>query len=252
MKTTTVLVSALLLVTILVPVAHAADITCSCPVAMRALLAEVLPQFERASGHKVTPDLAPVGVITDRLRKGDATDVVIVLPQQTDQLEQQGKVVKGSGVEIARVGYGVLIRKGAMKPDTTSVEALRRTLVAASSIAHFDPAAGGPSGVYAAGLIERLGLAADVKPKTKLISVGGGVAEAVAKGEVELGFSVASDAVTPGVELIPLPAEVQSYSTYVASVAASTKQPDAAKALIDFLTSSTVKTELKSKGFEPR
>jgi molybdate transport system substrate-binding protein len=233
--------------------AHAAEIKCSCPVAMRALLGEVLPQFERASGHKVTPDLATLGVITDRLLKGESTDVVIVSPRQTEELQQQGKLLKGTGVEIARVGYGVFVRKGAAKPDVSSTDALQRSLVAAKSVAYGDPASGGPSGIYIAGLIERLGVAAELKPKTKLMSTGGGVAEAVAKGEAELGFSVASDAaVVPGVDFSPLPAEVQSYTVYVANVAASSKHPDTAKALIGFLSSAAVKAAMKTKGFEPR
>lgn len=235
-------------------VAAAAEITFLCPLAMRTVMPDLISQFERASSHKVAVDYATVGVITDRIVKGDTADVAIVSSQQNDELQKQGKIVAGSRADIARVGYGVYVRKGAPKIDIGSVDALKRSLLAAKSIVYGDPAAGGPSGIYTARLMERLGIAAEVKPKTKLLPPGDGVLEAVAKGDAEIGLGLTSQtAAVSGVQLVgPLPAEVQSYTEYAAGILATSKQAEAAKALISFLSSPAGQSSLKSKGFEPR
>jgi molybdate transport system substrate-binding protein len=233
--------------------ARAAEIKLLSPVAFRVLLPELLPQFEKSSGHKVTVDFAVLGVITDRLLKGEAADVAIVSPAQNEELQKQGKLLAGNRVEISRVGFTAFVKKGATKPDLGSVDALKRTLLAAKSIALGDPARGGGAGVYAAGLMQRLGLSEDIKAKTQLQPSGTEIAQAVAKGETEIGIGVASDvAIVPGLEAIPLPAEVQSYSLYVAGIGSGSTQPDAAKALIAFLTSPGVKPAWTAGGFEPR
>jgi molybdate transport system substrate-binding protein len=233
--------------------ACAAEIKCLCPVAMRALLGELAPQFERASGHKLTIDFATLGVITERVTKGEAADVAIVSPRQAEDLEKQGRLLAGSRMELSRVGYGLVVRKGALKPDISSVEALKRTLLNAKSISHGDPAGGGPSGIYVAGLMERLGLAAELKPKTKLFQNAELVVPAVANGDAEIGFTVSSAAKSAtNVEFIPLPAEVQNYTVYMAGVVASSKDANAARALINFLSSAAGKDAMKAKGFEPR
>jgi molybdate transport system substrate-binding protein len=245
--------SSFLLVAATPSAARAAEIKLVGPVSFRALLPDLLPQFEKASGHKVTVDYATVGAIVDRVMKGEAVDVVIVSGSQNEELQNKGKLLVGSRAEVARVGYSAFVKKGAPKPDLASVDALKRTLLAAKSITHGDPARGGLSGIYIAGLMQRLGLSEEIKAKTRLLPSGTEVAEAVAKGEVEIGFGVASDAaIVPGLESIPLPAEVQSYSLYVAGISSGSKQADAAKALITFLTSSAAKQAMTTKGFEPQ
>jgi molybdate transport system substrate-binding protein len=189
--------------------------------------------------------------VTKRLVEDEAMDVAMVSPEQNADLQKQGKLLAGSGVEIARVGFTVFVKKGAAKPDVSSVDALKRTLLAAKSIVLGDPAAGGGAGVYTAGLMERLGLAAEIKPKTRLVKSGTEVAEAVAKGEAEIGIGVASDAaIIPGLDATPLPTGAQSYSVYMAGISSASKQADAGKALLAFLTSPAVKQALKSNGFE--
>lgn len=245
--------SSLLLVAATPSPVRAAEIKLLAPVSFRALLPDLLPQFEKLSGHKVMVGYATIGVITERLMKGEAVDVAIVSSAQNEELQKQGKLLAGSRVEIARVGYTVFVKKGAPKPDLGSVDALKRTLLAAKSIALGDPASGGGSGVYMAGLIQRLGLSAEINAKTKLLPSGTEVAEAVAKGETEIGIGVASDAaIIPGLDSIPLPTEVQSYSLYVAGISSGSKQADAGKALVAFLTSSVAKQAMTTKGLEPR
>ena len=244
--------SSLLLVAATPSPAHAAEIKLLGPVSLRALLPDLLPQFEKSSGHKVTVGYATLGAITKRLVEGEAVDVAMVSPAQNEDLQKQGKLLAGSRTEIAKVGFTVFVKKGAPKPDVGSVDALKRTLLAAKSIALGDPAAGGGAGVYTAGLMQRLGLAEEIKAKTKLVKSGTEVAEAVAKGEVEIGIGVGSDAaIVPGLDATPLPTGAQSYSVYVAGISSGSKQADAGKALIAFLTSPAVKQALKANGFEP-
>ena len=231
--------------------AHAAEIKLLGPVSLRALFPDLLLQFEKSSGHKVTAGYDTLGVITKRLAEGEAVDVAIVSPAQNEDLQKQGKLLAGSGVEIARVGFTVFVKKGAPKPDLGSVDTLKRTLLAAKSIALGDPARGSGAGVYTVGLMQRLGLSEEIKAKTKLVPSGTEVAEAVAKGETEIGIGVASDAaIVPGLEAIPLPAGAQSYSLYVAGISSSSRQVDAAKALMAFLTSPPIKQALTANGFE--
>jgi molybdate transport system substrate-binding protein len=231
--------------------ADAAEIKLLGPVSLRAVLPELLPQFEKSAGHKVTVGYATLGAITKRVAEGDAADVAMVSPAQNEELQKQGKLLAGSRAEIARVGFAVFVKKGAPKPDVHSLDALKRTLLEAKSVVLGDPAAGGGAGVYTAGLMQRLGLAADIKAKTRLVRSGTEVAETVAKGEAEIGIGVASDAgLVPGLDSSPLPPGAQSYSVYVAGISAASTQADAANALISFLTSPAVKRTLTANGFE--
>jgi molybdate transport system substrate-binding protein len=242
--------SSFLLVAVPSP-AQAAEVTLLGPVSLRVVLPGVLPQFEKSSGHKVTVGYATLGAITKRLVEGEAADVAMVSPEQNEELQKQGKLLAGSRAEIARVGFTVFVKKGAPKPDVGSVDALKRTLLEAKSIVLGDPAAGGGAGVYTAGLMQRLGITAEIKAKTQLVKSGTEVAEKVAKGEAEIGIGVTSDAaIIPGLDATPLPTGAQSYSVYVAGVSSGSKQVDAAKALIAFLTSPAAKQALTANGFE--
>ncbi len=215
---------------------------------------ELIPKFEQSSGHKVTFDYGTVGGMTDRLQKGEAADVAIVSGPQIDVLEKQGKVAAGSRVNLAKVGIGVFVRKGAPKPDISSVEAFKRTLLAAKSIGYNDPAAGAPVSIYLIGALERLGIAAEMKPKTKVFQRRADRFEAVARGDVEIGFNQISEIVAaPGVELVgPLPAAIQNYTLFAAGIVVDSKQQDAGKALIQFISSPAAAAVMKTKGFEPR
>jgi molybdate transport system substrate-binding protein len=231
--------------------ANAAEIKLLGPVSLRVVLPGLLPQFEKSSGHKVTVGYDTLGAITKRLVGGEAVDVPMVSPAQYEELQKQEKLLAGSQAEIARVGFAVFVKKGTSKPDVGSVDALKRALLAAKSIVLGDPAAGGGAGVYTAGLMQRLDLAADIKAKTRLVKSGTEVAEIVAKGEAEIGIGVASDAaIIPGLDAFPLPVGAQSYSVYVMGVSAGSKEVEAAKALIAFLTSTTAKRALNANGFE--
>ena len=233
--------------------ARAADISLLGPASFRVLFPQLLPQFEKSSGNNVTAGYAPLGVITDRVSNGEAIDVAIVSGKQNEELQKQGKLLAGSRVEIAQVGFTVFVKKGAPKPDLSSADALKRALLAAKSIAVGDPARGGGASLYTIGLLKRLGISEEVKTKIRLEPSGTEVAEAVAKGEAEIGIGVASDlSLVADIESVALPGEVQNYSLYVAGINASSKHLDAARALIVYLTSPAVKQALAANGFEPR
>ena len=220
--------------------------------AFKQVLLAMLPQFERQSGHKVIVDNDTVGALTKRIEAGEAFDLAVLTPTAVDNLSKKGKLVPGSGRNLARVGIGVVVKEGAPKPDIGSVDAFKKALLAAGSIAYIDPAAGGSSGIYVAGLLERLGIAAEMKGKSRLIS-GGAVAEHVARGEAELGIHQISEILpVKGITLVgPLPAEIQSYTIYAAGVSINAKQADAAKDLLKALTGPSVAEVLRSKGMDP-
>ena len=230
--------------------AKAADIKLFAGSSMRVLLPELLPQFEKASGHKVIIEYGTLGANRDRVMKGEG-DVAIVTSAHNDDLQKQGKVIAGTRADLAKVGYGVFVKKDAAKPDLATVDAFKRALLAAKSIAVGDPAAGGPVGLYTADVMKRLGLADDLKGRSKLFPSGTEVAAAVAKGDTEIGIGLASDAViTPGLVAVPLPSEIQNYTVYTLGVVAGSQSVDAAKALVAFLTSPAAKKALAAGGFE--
>jgi molybdate transport system substrate-binding protein len=243
----------LLLIETMPSPARAAEITLLGPASFRVLFPKLLTQFEKSSGDYVTANYAPLGVITERVSKGEAIDVAIVSDKQNEELQKQGKLLAGSRTEIAQVGFTVFFKRGSPKPDLSSADALKRALMSANSIAVGDPARGGGASLYTIDLLKRLGISEEVKVKIRLEPSGTEIAEAVAKGEAELGIGVASDlSLVAGIESVALPPEVQSYSLYVAGINAGSQHVDAAKALIAYLTSGTVKQALTANGFEPR
>ena len=218
--------------------------------AMKEVVLAVVPQFERESGHKAVVVNDTAGGLSRRILGGETFDLAVITPGAIDELIAKGKVT-GGRVNIARVGVGVVVKEGASKPDIATVEAFRRALLAAKSVAYIDPASGGSSGIYVAGLLDKLGIAADVKPKAKL-KQGGYVAELIANGEAELGLHQISEILpVKGVTLVgPLPAEIQNYTTYAAGVSADAKEADAARALAKLLAGPAAEAVLKSRGME--
>jgi len=216
--------------------------------ALREALEELLPEFERASAHKVALTIAGTAGIVNRMQKGEVTDVVILADYALAGLAREGKVVDGNRVDVARSGVGVAVAKGAPKPDIGSGEALKRTLLAAKSIAH----SRGPSGIYLTGLFRKLGIADEIKAKVKEVE-GEPVARLVARGEVEIGFQQISEIIhVAGVDYLgPLPPDVQHITVFASGLAATAKETDAANALVRFLTAPAAAPVLKKHGLEP-
>ena len=229
----------------------AAEIKLLSASALHPAIDALIPDFEKSSGHKVTVAYGTAGAVADRVQKGEAADIVISSVPMIDRLQAQGKVVAGDRVIIAKVGVGAFVRKGAAKPDISSADAFKRSMLAARSIAYPDPAGGGASGIYVANLLERLGIAAEMKPKTKLATLGT-LYNSVASGDVEIGFNQVSEILAqPTVELVgPLPPAIQNYTQFAAGIVTSSSQADAARALVAFVSSPATQVVLKAKGFE--
>lgn len=232
-------------------VAKAAEIKVLTAGAMKAVVLALVPGFERASGHTVVIDNDTVGGLQRRILAGEAFDVGIMTPAIVDGLIQQGKIMNATRSDLARVGMGVAVKDGAPIPDISSTEALKRTLLAAKSIAYIDPKAGGSSGIYFDKLIDRLGIGAEVRAKAMLMA-GGYVAERVANGEAELAVHQISEIVpVKGVRLVgPLPADVQNTTIYAGGIAAGARDAAAAKALLAYLAGPSAAQVLKDKGME--
>ena len=216
--------------------------------ALATVLAEVGADFERRSGYAlvVTSDL-PSG-FERRARADEGFDVLITVSAPLDQWIRDGRIVPTTRTDIARSGIGVAVREHAPKPDIGSVEALTRTLLDARSVAYLRVG----SGLHMDGVVERLGIAAALAPKT-LRPDTDIVAELVAKGEAELGIVVITQIVTtPGVALVgPLPPELQTVITFAAGVSATSSVPQAARDLIAFLTEERARAVIHAQGMEP-
>jgi len=232
--------------------AAAAEIKVLTAGAFKQVLLVLVPDFEKQTGHKVVLENDTVGALTKRIEGGEAFDLAVLTPAAVNDLSTKGKFVAGSRTNLGRVGVGVVVKEGAPKPDISSVDAFKKTLLAAKSVAYIDPAAGGSSGIYVAGLLDKLGVAADVKPKAKLIP-GGAVAEHIARGEAEIGIHQISEILpVKGITLVgPLPADIQNYTVYAAGLGANGKESEAAKALLKTLSGPAAADVLKSKGMEP-
>ena len=229
-------------------IGHAAEIEVWTARAIATVLAEIGPQFERTTGHKLNISSDLPTAFVRRANAGEQFDILISGSSSVDDWIKDGKIIAETRTDIARSGIGVEVRTGARKPDIRSVEAFKRTLLNAKSIAYLRVG----SGIYVAGLLKRLGIAEAIKskvtrPESDIVS------ELVAKGEVELGIVVITQILTtPGVDLVgPLPPEIQSYVVFTAGVGANSKVPDAAKQLIKFLTGPTAIPVIKTQGMEP-
>ena len=221
--------------------------------AFKAPMAEIKPLFEQASGQTLKLDADTSGRIAARIDKGEETDFIISTSVGVDDLIKQGKLLADSKAPVARAGVGVVVRKGAPKPDVSTPEKFKQALLDAKTVAYTNPASGGQSGVYFAKLLTQLGITDEINKKAKF-GDGGPVALIVAKGDAELEMQpipelLAHSDVTDFVG--PLPAALQSYNHLTAGIPANGTQPEAARALIKFLATPAAQAVMKAKGLEP-
>jgi molybdate transport system substrate-binding protein len=234
---------------IIAAAADAAEIRVLSTQATEEAYRELVPQFEQASGHKVATVFTGTLDANKRLAAGESYDLLIMSAPSIDEHIKSGKVAAGSRVDLAKSGVGVGVKAGAPKPDISTTEALKKTLLAAKSIGYST----GPSGVYMIGLFQRLGIADEVKPKLKQTPTGVFVGSIIASGEAEIGFQQVSElSHFAGVDYIgPLPADVQQFTTFASGIMAGAKEADAAKALVKFITSPNAAAAFKKRGMEP-
>jgi len=246
-------VAAILAAILLMPgTASAAELKLLTAGAFDQVVKDLVPDFERQSGHKVMIERGTAGELKTRIERGDSFDVAVITPVVLDALANGGMVVPASRTNVATVGVGVGVREGATKPDISTAEAFKRSLLNAKAVAYIDPASGGTSGMYIDKLLDRLGIAAEVRPKAKL-KKGGHAAEFVASGEADIVLQQMSEIIpVKGVVAVgPLPSEIQSTTTYSAAISSASKYPDAAHALLKALSGPEAAALLKAKGMEP-
>jgi molybdate transport system substrate-binding protein len=239
--------------------AAAAEINVLCAGAMRGVLQQLAPDFEKSSGHHLVVEYATAGKVEEKVAADEAIDVAILTKPRAEKLVRFAKLVGGTATVLARVPIGLAVKKGAPHPDISSVEAFKRTLLNAKSIAYVDPASGGTSGIFLGQALEKLGVAAEIKSKVRLVSPAAGqssprVGEVVQRGEAEIGIQPISELMeVAGIDVVgPLPADLQSPDlVYVAGSPAVAEQPLAAKALIDFLAAPSAAPAYKANGMEP-
>lgn len=234
-------------------VAHAAEIKALCAAGMQDVMTDLAPLFERVTGHKLSITFATGGATVQRARDGEAIDVVIAPATGVDGLVKDGKIAAANVATVARTGISVAIRKGTPRPDISSPEAFKRALLAAKSVTYLNPADGGASGIHFAKVLDQLGIAAEMKPKTVFAPKASALGGMVANNEAEMGilqfqllFSV------PGIDIVgPLPGDLQSTTLFSAAVMSSSQNVETGQALINFMRSQEAASVIKAKGMEP-
>jgi molybdate transport system substrate-binding protein len=229
--------------------ASAAEIKVIASGATKEIINEILPTFEKNSGHKVAIEFTGTANIKKRIAAGETYDLVIVGAPEIDAFAQQGKIASGTRTDLMKSGVGVAVRSGASKPDIGSSEALKKTLLAAKSIGY----SSGPSGDHMVNLVERMGIADQVKPKMKQVPSGSRISTMIESGEAEIGFQQISELIHEnGIDYIgPLPSEVQKITVYAAGLHTGAREPEAAKALVKALAAPDAATLIKAHGMEP-
>ena len=208
----------------------------------------LVPQFERASDQQVTTTWAGTVEIMKRIPQGEVHDLIIVSSTELDELTKQGKIAAGSRLDIAKSGIGVAVRAGAPKPDISAAEALNKTQLAPQTVGYTT----GPSGVYMAGLVERMGIAAEIKAKFRSVPSGGTIGTIVAAGDCEIGFQQVSELVhIKGIDYVgPLPKDIQRITVFATGIHANAVNPGGANALARFLAAPAADGAIKAAGLE--
>lgn len=233
------------------PTGHAAEVKVLTSVALKSVLDELSPAFEKKTGDKVTIDYGLSVDQKKRILGGERADLIILTRGMMEDLQKQNKLAADSLVNIAGTPVAVAARAGAPKPDISTPDAFKQALLSARSIVYADPAKGGLSGVVAARAIERLGITEQMKARTILVP-GAQSGDVVAKGEAELGIAQASEIVpVAGAQLVgPLPGNLGTMTLFTGGIGAESQSVPAVKALIEFLTGPDAAPSFKAKGFE--
>lgn len=229
----------------------AAEVKVFSTIGVQAALEELTPKFEKASGHKLSITWATAAVLVKRVQTGETADLMILTKQSLDTMVKENKAT--ADAVFASSGMAMVVKKGAPKPDISTPEAYKQALLKAKTIAYSNPEHGGASGVYLAKLIERMGIADQMKPKTHYPPPSGNAAKLVVSGEAELAIQQEPEVMSvDGVDLVGAPpGDLNNVTTYSAGPGTGTKQADAANALIKFLHTPEAQAVFKARGLKP-
>jgi molybdate transport system substrate-binding protein len=233
--------------------ASAAQVKVFSTIGVQAALEELAPQFEKATGHKLNITWATAAILVKRVQAGETADLMVLTKQSLDALTKDNKATAGADATFASSGMAVVVKKGAPKPDISTPEAFKQALLNAKTIAYSDPAAGGASGVYFAKLLERMGIADQMKAKTKHPPPSGNSANLVVAGEADIAIQQEPEVMSvAGIDMVgPLPGDLNNITQYSAGVGAGSQQADAANALIKFLHTPEAAAVFKARGLKP-
>jgi molybdate transport system substrate-binding protein len=233
--------------------APAADFKVFSTIGVQSALEELAPQFEKATGHKLNITWATAAILVKRVQAGESADLMVLTKQSLDALIKDSKASAGPDATFASSGMAMVVKKGAPKPDISTPEAFKQALLNAKAIAYSDPASGGASGVYLAKLLERMGIAEQMKTKTRHPPPSGNAAVLVVNGDADLAIQQEPELMSvAGVDLVgPPPGDLNNITMYSAGVGADSQQTEAANALIRFLHTPDAAAVFKAKGLTP-
>jgi len=229
------------------------ELTVYSSIGVRSAAEGLFRQFETTSGHKLAVTWGTAPMLVKRIESGERADVLILSRASIDTLRKQGKIAPGSEVTLAGSGVAIAVKAGMPKPDISTPEALKQTLLKAKSIAYSEPSAGGASGVYFAKLLERMGIADQMRPKTKFPPAGGFSAELLMTGEAELAVQQKPELLhVAGCEIVGLlPGDLNLVTEFAAAIMAGSNNAEIGKALIAMLQSPAAKAIFRAKGLDP-
>jgi molybdate transport system substrate-binding protein len=240
---------AILGMTLMPPTAHAAELRALVGGAMTDVFAELRPRFEQASGHKVEIFFGTTPNLIKEATSGKPFDVAVVPVDVMQDAAARARFDPAPTTDIARVGFGVAVRAGAPRPDLATTEAFKQAMLKAQSIATIPASA---AGAQVLRVFDRLGIGEAMKAKIKVQTAPAQIAQAVARGDAELGIFLMNVLITPGVEIAgPFPPDLQQDLVFTGAVATATKEPAAARTLLDFLRSPAAAAIIKAKGMTP-
>jgi molybdate transport system substrate-binding protein len=246
---TLAIISLLGLVLAMSPTAKAAELQMIAGGSMTGPLKQIVPQFERETGHKLVIHFDSTPNLIKQATSGAPLDLAVVPVDMFKDPAAKARFVAGPTIDIARVGYGVIVRSGAAKPDISTPDALKKTLLAAQSISSVPTSA---AGAYVLKVFNRLGVAEEMQAKIKPQQLPDQIAPAVAKGEADLGVFLINTLIAPGVDLVgPFPADLQQELVFTSAVSADSKEADAAKAFIDYLRTPAATAIIQAAGMTP-
>lgn len=233
--------------------ASAAEVKVYSTIGVKSALEELVPQFEKATGNKVAVSWGLISSFTKKAQDGDVPDVLIVSRASIDSLIKDGKIAASSSATLGTSVFAIGVKKGDPKPDISTPEALKMALLSARAVGYSNPAAGGASGVYFAKVLERLGIADEIKPKSKFPPPAGFVSALLVNGDVDLAVQSKPElTTTEGVEVVgPLPGDLGQTTVFAAGVGSHASNVAASGALVTFLTSPEGQAAFKAKGFDP-
>jgi molybdate transport system substrate-binding protein len=228
------------------------DLVVFSTIGVRSAAEQLFAQFDKASGHTLAVTWGTAPMLVKRIEDGDTADVVVLSRAGIDALQKQGRIAPGTDTALASSGVGIAVKAGAPKPDISTPEALKRTLLNAKSISYSEPSAGGASGVYFAKLLERMGIAEQMKPKTKYPPPGGFSANLLMTGEAELAVQQKPELLhVAGAEVIGLlPGDLNVITEFAAAIMAAGKNAELATAAIKMLKSPEAAAVFRAKGLD--